>query len=73
MWRAERATQVIFAPEGLMLIRKSGHSRSAEDRYSAQTRLGRHNPTGEPLGFHRLRENRRTEAKSQKAKKPKSH
>ena len=39
--RTERASQVIVAPEGLMLTRKSGRScGSAEDRYSAQNATG---------------------------------
>jgi hypothetical protein len=38
MERAERAIEVIVAPEGVMLTRKSGRSCGlAGDRYSAQT------------------------------------
>jgi hypothetical protein len=68
MKRAERAIEVIVAPEGLMLTRKSGRSCGlAGDRYSAQTRFVRHKSAGEPLGFHLLIENRHTEAKGRKA------
>ncbi len=52
MGKTERAIEVIVAPEGLMLTRKGGDSCGlAEDRYSAQTRLGRHKSAGEPLVF----------------------